>query len=121
MQEQNITGLKFSIPSVTNHEANSMKMVTEAANFLKGQADNLKEGQSVRHLKLTFLVATTAVVTKKLLEKNGPRIVHQLDINAKDLEIKKLKINKAIRELEKAQGTVDDLIGEGFPFETRFH
>ena len=55
-----------------------------------------------------------------MLDRKRPKLIHQLNINGKDLEIKKLKINKAIRELEKSKNTIDELIDEGIPFETTF-
>ncbi|PTF03947.1 hypothetical protein BUY45_06055 [Staphylococcus devriesei] len=71
-------------------------------------------------IKKALLIATTAIVTKKVLDRKGPKVIHQLNINGKDLEIKQLKINKAIRELEKSKNTIDELIDEGIPFETTF-
>lgn len=71
-------------------------------------------------IKIALLIATTAIVAKKVLDKNRPKVVHQLNINNKDLEIKQLKINKAIRELEKSRETVEELIDEGITFETTF-
>ncbi|MGX0038738.1 hypothetical protein ACUXSK_001686 [Staphylococcus warneri] len=55
-----------------------------------------------------------------MLDRKGPKVIHQLNINTKDLEVKQLKINKAIRELEKSKNTIDELIDEGIPFETTF-
>ncbi|MBY6181041.1 hypothetical protein KUW03_17605 [Staphylococcaceae bacterium DP2N0-1] len=71
-------------------------------------------------IKKALLIATTAIVTKKVLDRKRPKLIHQLNINGKDLEIKQLKINKAIRELEKSKNTIDELIDEGIPFETTF-
>ncbi|GGB85732.1 hypothetical protein [Staphylococcus nepalensis] len=65
-----------------------------------------------------LLIATTAIVTKKVLNKTRNKVVHRLIINEKDLEIKQLKISKAIRELEKAESTISGLIEEGLPFDT---
>lgn len=69
-------------------------------------------------IKKALLIATTAIVTKKVLDKTRSKVVHRLIINEKDLEIKQLKINKAIRELEKAESTINRLIEEGLPFDT---
>ena len=71
-------------------------------------------------IKKALLIATTAIVTKKVLDRKGPKVIHQLNINTKDLEVKQLKINKAIRELEESKNTIDELIDEGIPFETTF-
>lgn len=71
-------------------------------------------------IKKALLIATTAIVSKKVLDRKRPKLIHQLNINGKDLEIKQLKINKAIRELEKSKNTIDELIDEGIPFETTF-
>ena len=59
-------------------------------------------------IKKALLIATTAIVTKKVIDRKRPKLIHQLKINGKDLEIKKLKINKAIRELEKSKNTIDE-------------
>lgn len=71
-------------------------------------------------IKKALLIAITAIATKKVLDGKRPKLIHQLNINGNDLEIKKLKINKAIRELEKSKNTIDELIDEGIPFETTF-
>ncbi|UXS76331.1 hypothetical protein [Staphylococcus chromogenes] len=76
--------------------------------------------QDLKPIKKALLIVTTAIVTKKVLDKSRPKVVHQLNINSKDLEIKKLKINKAIRELEKSRKTIDELIDDGISFETTF-
>ncbi|MGJ5700512.1 hypothetical protein BUY11_10720 [Staphylococcus chromogenes] len=76
--------------------------------------------QDLQPIKKALLIVTTAIVTKKVLDKSRPEVVHQLNINSKDLEIKKLKINKAIRELEKSRKTIDELIDDGISFETTF-
>ncbi|MCD9060574.1 hypothetical protein [Staphylococcus chromogenes] len=76
--------------------------------------------QDLQPIKKALLIVTTAIVTKKVLERNNSKVVHELNINAKDLEIKQLKINKAIRELEKSRETIDELIDEGITFETTF-
>ncbi|MTV23785.1 hypothetical protein [Staphylococcus delphini] len=76
--------------------------------------------QDLQPIKKALLIVTTAIVTKKVLDKSRPKVVHQLNINGKDLEIKKLKINKAIRELEKSRETIDELIDDGISFETTF-
>lgn len=76
--------------------------------------------RDLQPIKKALLIATTAIVTKKVLDRKGPKVIHQLNINTKDLEIKKLKINKTIRELEKSKNTIDELIDEGMPFETTF-
>ncbi|WP_145471279.1 hypothetical protein [Staphylococcus pettenkoferi] len=73
-----------------------------------------------KSIKKALLIATTAIVAKKVLDKNRHKVVHQLNINNKDLEIKQLKINKAIRELEKSRETIEELIDEGITFETTF-
>ncbi|OHS43544.1 hypothetical protein [Staphylococcus sp. HMSC65H10] len=74
----------------------------------------------LKAIKIALLIATTAIVAKKVLDKNRPKVFHQLNINNKDLEIKQLKINKAIRELEKSRETIEELIDEGITFETTF-
>lgn len=74
----------------------------------------------LKAIKIALLIATTAIVAKKVLDKNRPKVVHHLNINNKDLEIKQLKINKAIRELEKSRETIEELIDEGITFETTF-
>lgn len=71
-------------------------------------------------IKKALLIATTAIVTKKVLDKTKSKVVHHLIINKKDLEIKQLKIKKAIRELEEAESTINSLIEEGIPFDTTF-
>lgn len=76
--------------------------------------------RKLKAIKIALLIATTAIAAKKVLDKNRPKVVHQLNINNKDLEIKQLKINKAIRELEKSQETIEELIDEGITFETTF-
>lgn len=76
--------------------------------------------QDLQPIKKALLIVTTAIVNKKVLDKSRPEVVHQLNINSKDLEIKKLKINKAIRELEKSRKTIDELIDDGISFETTF-
>ncbi|QSF50962.1 hypothetical protein JX000_08130 [Staphylococcus sp. SB1-57] len=76
--------------------------------------------QDLKPIKKALLIAITVIVTKKVLDRKRPKLIHQLNINGKDLEIKKLKINKAIRELEKSKNTIDELIDEGIPFETTF-
>ncbi|MCE4971682.1 hypothetical protein KJB49_10205 [Staphylococcus chromogenes] len=76
--------------------------------------------RNLKPIKKALLIVTTAIVTKKVLDKSRPEVVHQLNINSKDLEIKKLKINKAIRELEKSRKTIDELIDDGISFETTF-
>ncbi|MCC0830996.1 hypothetical protein KS414_11465 [Staphylococcus capitis] len=76
--------------------------------------------QDLKTIKKALLIATTAIVTKKVLDRKRPKLIHQLNINDKDLEIKQLKIKKAIRELEKSKNTIDELIDEGIPFETTF-
>ena len=73
-----------------------------------------------KSIKKALLIATTAIVTKKVLDKTRNKVVHHLIINEKDLEIKQLKIKKAIRELEEAESTINSLIEEGFPFDTTF-
>lgn len=71
-----------------------------------------------KSIKKALLIATTAIVTKKVLDKTRSKVVHRLIINEKDLEIKQLKINQAIRELEKAESTINELIEEGLSFDT---
>lgn len=73
-----------------------------------------------KSIKKALLIATTAIVTKKVLDKTRNKVVHHLIINKKDLEIKQLKIKKAIRELEEAESTINSLIEEGIPFDTTF-
>ena len=91
--------------------------------FPKKNEKQFKGGNGMKYLNLikkALLIATTAIVTKKVLDRKGPKVIHQLNINTKDLEVKQLKINKAIRELEKSKNTIDELIDEGIPFETTF-
>ncbi|MFC1256491.1 MULTISPECIES: hypothetical protein [Staphylococcus] len=71
-----------------------------------------------KSIKKALLIATTAIATKKVLDKTRSKVVHRLIINEKDLEIKQLKINQAIRELEKAESTINELIEEGLSFDT---
>lgn len=90
------------------------------SSLTSNSTNEVSEYRTKNLIKKALLIATTAIVTKKVLDRKRPKLIHQLNINGKDLEIKQLKINKAIRELEKSKNTIDELIDEGIPFETTF-